>query len=102
MPSESTPLAVLQIHPSDNVCVAVRPLPAGATIACAGVSFTLKQNVPLGAKLALADLPAGTKILKFGEPIGTLSRNVPVGGYVHTHNLESDYLHTHARGELLG
>lgn len=94
-------LDVLQIHPADNVCVAVRPLAAGAAIACAGARFQLARDVPLGGKLALAPLAAGTKIIKFGEPIGTLTAAVPVGGYVHTHNLESDYLPTHARGELV-
>jgi hypothetical protein len=92
---------VLHIHPSDNVCVAVRPLPAGMDIRCGEVEFTLDKPVPLGAKLSLATLDAGEKIVKFGEPIGSLTRAVRVGEYIHTHNLESDYLRTYERGELL-
>ena len=92
---------VLQIHPADNVCVATRPLSANTWITCGNVRFLLDRNVALGAKLALAPLPAGTKIMKFGEPIGTLTQAVPLGGYIHTHNLKSDYLHTHERGEQL-
>ena len=95
------PLDVLQIHPKDNVCVATRALVAGTQIACGGVSFKLAHDVALGAKLALAALPSGTKVLKFGEPIGTLTAPVLLGGYVHTQNLESDYLHTHAAGEFV-
>lgn len=95
-------LDVLRINPLDNVCVAMRPLGAGLAIRCEGVAFTLSQPVPLGGKLALAPLPAGSKVVKFGEPIGTLTADVPLGGYIHTHNLESDYLHTHANGERLG
>ena len=81
------PLDVLRIHPDDNVCVATRALAAGTKIVCGGVSFKLAHDVALGAKLALAALPSGTKVLKFG--------------YVHTQNLESDYLHTHARGAFV-
>ena len=95
------PLDVLRIHPDDNVCVATRALAAGTKIVCGGVSFKLAHDVALGAKLALAALPSGTKVLKFGEPIGTLTAPVPLGGYVHTQNLESDYLHTHARGAFV-
>lgn len=95
-------LDVLQVHPEDNVAVAVRPLRAGTHVSCAGVDFDLTQDVRLGAKLALRPLAAGQRVIKYGEPIGTLTADVPLGGYVHTHNLESDYLHTWARGELLG
>ncbi len=92
---------VLQIHPRDNVGVATHPLTAGTVIAAGPVCFTLAQDVGLGAKLALTALPAGAKILKYGEPIGTLTAAVPAGGYIHTHNLESDYLPTPARGDLV-
>jgi D-threo-aldose 1-dehydrogenase len=92
---------VLQIHPNDNVCVAVRALPAGWQIQCAGATFVLPEAVPLGAKIALAHMKAGDKIFKFGEPIGSLTSDVEPGRHVHTHNLESDYLHTYRRGELV-
>ncbi|MFV1981768.1 MAG: UxaA family hydrolase, partial [Rhodothermia bacterium] len=82
-------LDVIQIHPDDNVCVATRPLPAGSEIACGDVSFRLDESRPLGAKLALKEMRAGDKVIKFGEPIGSLTADVAVGEYVHTHNLES-------------
>lgn len=91
----------LQIHASDNVCVALRPLPSGASFQCAGVTLTLPQPVPLGAKIALKRLKAGEKVIKFGEPIGSLTADVEAGTHIHTHNLSSDYLHTYERGELL-
>lgn len=94
-------LDVLRIHAGDNVCVAVRPLAAGTAVQCAGASFVLAHDVRLGAKLALRPLRAGEKIFKYGEPIGTLTGDVPLGGYVHTHNLESDYLPTHELGAML-
>ena len=90
-------LDVLRIHPSDNVCVATHSIEAGASLRCDAVSFVLTHPVRRGSKLALADLPAGTKIIKFGEPIGTLLNSVRLGEYIHTHNLDSDYLPAHAR-----
>lgn len=94
-------LDVLQIHPDDNICVATRQLSAGSTIRCNGTVFKLTADVALGGKLALQDLSAGNKVIKFGKPIGTLEVDVPMGGYIHTHNLQSDYLRTHEHGELI-
>ena len=94
--------SVIQIHPDDNVCVATRPLTAGTEIVCGTARFTLSAACPLGAKLALVALTAGDKVIKFGEPIGSLTADVQVGDYIHTHNLESDYLHTYERGDLIG
>lgn len=94
-------LDVIQIHPADNVCVATRPLPAGSEIVCGAVRFRLDESRPLGAKLALKEMKTSDKIVKFGEPIGSLTADVAIGDYIHTHNLESDYLHTFQRGELV-
>ena len=87
-------LDVIQIHPDDNVCVATRPLATGSEIICGNVSFRIDESRPLGAKLALKEMHAGDKIIKFGEPIGSLTAEVAVGGYIHTQHLESDYLQT--------
>ncbi|MDP7063001.1 MAG: UxaA family hydrolase [Planctomycetota bacterium] len=86
-------LAVLRIHPSDNICVALHPMEAGTEIDCGSIQFVLTQDIRLGAKLALMPMSAGATILKFGEPIGTLTEDVELGGYVHTHNLKSEYVH---------
>lgn len=91
MDSRPLMIDVLQIHPADNVCVAVRPLPAGKSVLCAKAWFVLKESVPLGAKLALVPLKAGDKVIKYGEPIGSLTADVATGCYIHTHNLTSDY-----------
>jgi D-threo-aldose 1-dehydrogenase len=94
-------LDVIQIHPDDNVCVAARPLAAGTDIVCGDVNFKLAERCPLGSKLALKPLKSGDKVIKFGEPIGSVTADVGLGGYIHTHNLESDYLHTYERGDLI-
>lgn len=91
--TESKP-GLLQINPVDNVAVAVRAIEAGYAEQVGGVNVTAHHHLPLGAKLALKDIAAGEKIIKFGEPIGSASEPIRAGEYVHTHNLRSDYIPT--------
>jgi len=85
---------LLQIHASDNVAVASMPLAAGLEIAVAGVSVTVPRDVALGAKLAVRAIAKGSKVIKYGEPIGSAVVDIQQGDYVHTHNLHSDYIAT--------
>jgi altronate hydrolase len=81
----------LRIHANDNVCVAIHPLAAGSEVVCEDLRFTVIEDVRLGAKLALCPLQKNDLVIKFGEPIGSLNQSVGIGGYIHTHNLSSDY-----------
>lgn len=82
--SETRP-AVLRLHPSDNVGVALRGLAAGADSGEAGV--VARQAVPRGHKIALQDIEAGAAVLKLGFPIGVAAAAIPAGSHVHSHNL---------------
>jgi altronate dehydratase len=55
----------------------------------------LPDRVPTGHKLALAPVAAGEKVVKYGSPIGSATRDIQPGEYVHLHNLRSDYLPTY-------
>ncbi len=57
------------------------------------------HTVPLGHKVAARDIAAGEKIVKYGAPIGSATRDIASGEHVHTHNVKSDYLPTFKRGE---
>jgi altronate dehydratase len=46
--------------------------------------------LPLGHKIALADIAAGDDVVKYGAKIGRASRLIKVGDYVHIHNVTSD------------
>ncbi|HMR32829.1 MAG TPA: UxaA family hydrolase, partial [Geminicoccus sp.] len=84
--------AAVVIHPDDDVAVALRPLAPGRVRVRSGgrtIELEVAQEVPLGHKLALRDLPAGTIIRKYGEAIGALTEAVGRGGHVHVHNLRS-------------
>ena len=80
----------------DNVgVVVVEDLKAGDEMLCVVTEddsdFTLvaKQDVPIGHKVALADLKQGDTIIKYGEDIGRLIAAVATGEHVHVHNLKT-------------
>ena len=80
----------IRINPVDNVAVALSPIAAGEAVTVDGAVVAAREDIPRGHKLALADLPAGTHVIKYGQPIGSLSAPVLAGGWVHTHNLATD------------
>ncbi len=93
-----TDLRLLRLAPEDNICVAATTLESGETISIGGRPVTLLQRIPTGHKIALQAIAAGGKVIKYGAPIGSATRDISPGQYVHTHNVKSDYLPTLARG----
>ena len=78
----------IYLHPSDNVCVAARDLPAGATVSAGGHSITLVTPVRLGHKIAIAPIAAGQPAIKYGQTIGFATAAIAPGTWIHTHNLD--------------
>lgn len=83
----------IRLDPADDVATVLRPLEAGFTATLSGpdghTRLTLREAIPAFHKVALADLPAGTPIHKYGAVIGALTAPVAAGDLVHVHNLES-------------
>ena len=54
-------------------------------------TVTIKSlvEVPLGHKLALADIKNEDTIIKYGNDIGRAVSDIPKGGYVHVHNVKT-------------
>jgi altronate hydrolase len=82
------------LSPADSVAILTERVPAGARPLGRGV--TLGGPVSPGHKLALAAIPKGAEILKFGQIIGYATEDIAEGAHVHTHNCEfgghdSDY-----------
>ena len=75
---------LLQLHPDDNVAVVLTALSAGQT---AG-SVTVLSDIPSGHKIACSAINAGAHVVKFGQVIGTATRDIAVGEHVHSHNLD--------------
>ena len=82
------PLA-LQVHPDDNVAVAIEALAAGTTVSVGEGEVTLRDDVPKGHKIALRDLGAGADVIKYGAHLGHTTEAVGAGAWVHSHNLRT-------------
>ena len=68
----------LQIHPSDNVAVALRDLAEGTAVA----GVILREPIPRGHKFTLRDLAEGEDVIKYGYPIGHVTRAAVAGTLV--------------------
>ena len=79
----------LQIHPADNVAVALAPLSAGTGIRLDDVSLTLTEDIPQGHKFALRPIASGEQIIKYGYPIGLAKEEIAPGQWVHIHNIRT-------------
>ena len=98
--TEDTPLILL--HPDDNILIATADVPRTARVMIDGAAVCLKTTIPIGHKVARGPMSVGTKILRYGAPIGSLTQAVETGGHVHLHNLKSDYIATHDRETVTG
>ena len=72
----------ITMHPADNVAIVANDggLPPGATFAC---GLVLRERVPQGHKVALADLPQGSVVRRYDVPIGYALQDIPAGSWVH-------------------
>ncbi len=88
------------INGKDNVAVVLEDIEAGAKVDAVGAGRTERlsaaQAIPFGHKIALAGMPKGVEVYKYGEVIGRASRDIKVGEHVHVHNIEG----TRGRGDL--
>ena len=70
--------------------------PTGTLVEVEGQQVEARQEIPYGHKIALADIPAGSTVLKYGLSIGNATQEIRRGDHVHIHNVESN----RGRGDL--
>ena len=46
-------------------------------------------DIPLGHKIAIKPLATGDTVTKYEHDIGRAIEDIPVGGYVHAHNIKT-------------
>ena len=80
---------LVQITPKDMVAVALQPLAAGERVDWGAGAVTLREDIPMGHKVALRSIAKGEPVIKYGFPIGEATADIPEGGHVHTHNLRT-------------
>jgi altronate dehydratase len=66
----------------------VEDIPAGGTVVAGSHAFAALDPIPLGHKVALADIAVGQGVVKYGEVIGLCQAPIARGNHVHRHNLD--------------
>lgn len=51
--------------------------------------LTARHDIPIGHKVALADIRAGDTIWKYGQDIGRAIADIGRGEHVHVHNVKT-------------
>ena len=90
----------LILHPKDNVASVMEEVSSGDDVMLQGGSATLLlqavEKIPFGFKMATVDIRQGDTVIKYGEVIGTASKDIQKGALVHIHNIEG----ARGRGDL--
>ncbi len=77
---------VLQVHPKDNVLVALQDLPRGEQVIFNGITYVLQDVIPAKHKFFLQDMKTGDAIIMYGVLVGKAQYDIPKGGLMTTDN----------------
>lgn len=80
-------LAYLQIHPKDNVLVALRDLPEFSQVEYAGETIVLKQTVKAKHKFTITPMSQDSEVFMYGVLVGKLNYDLDAGVLINTENL---------------
>lgn len=92
---KETPHLLAHDHADNVAVVVVEGLKAGTrmrgvvTADDSDFELVALDDVPIGHKVALADLNEGDTAVKYGEDIGRFVASVKKGGHVHVQNLKT-------------
>ena len=82
-------MKLIRIHPADNVAVALEDILQGESLTVDGQEVTAAQAIQRGHKIALAPIPAGAPVMKYGCAIGLAKEDIAPGQWVHVHNVHT-------------
>ncbi|MGM1430367.1 UxaA family hydrolase [Sphingobacterium lactis] len=84
---EKERLDYLQIHPKDNVLVALRDLPQGQVVNFQGVTFPLRRAVAAKHKFTVTAMPKDSEIYMYGVLVGKVNADLEQGELLDVDNL---------------
>ncbi|WOI54812.1 UxaA family hydrolase [Parvularcula sp. LCG005] len=97
--SDVVPVRTILLHPTDNVVLLPTSIEAGQVILVDAETFEMPNRIGSGHKIARQDMKMGEEVVKYGAPIGIVTHDVKRGDHLHTHNMASQYISTHDRGD---
>ncbi|RFM34161.1 UxaA family hydrolase [Chitinophaga silvisoli] len=80
----------LQIHPGDNVLVALQDLQQGTEVGFNGSTITLLKDVPAKHKFMIADVKEGDPITMYGVLVGKANCAIAKGELITITNVKHD------------
>lgn len=80
-------MRVIQIHPADNVAVALEDIAKGEIVGIGSTELPVQEDIPRGHKIALKAISEGEPVMKYGNPIGKAKTEILPGQWVHVHNV---------------
>ena len=86
---------ILQIHPDDDLIVALADQPAGTTIQFGSQQLVLARRIPAKHKFAIRSFAAGDPVRMYGITVGRAAIPIASGELITTENL------THATDEVV-
>lgn len=78
----------LIVDSQDNVAVMLSAVDQGDTVTTGNDIIVSKNAISIGHKICTKQIPEGTNVVKYGLPIGRAIRDISVGEWVHSHNVE--------------
>ncbi|WP_316767758.1 altronate dehydratase family protein [Pedobacter frigiditerrae] len=82
-----TEISYLQIHPKDNMLVALKDLEKGFPVHFQGETIYLKDHVQCKHKFSTTDLAQGTQLYMYGVLVGETTTFIPAGSALTTANI---------------
>ncbi|MFY8024853.1 MAG: UxaA family hydrolase [Sediminibacterium sp.] len=79
---------VIQMHPNDNVLVALTDLEKDVTVEFNNQSYQLRDKIKAKHKFYISDLTEGAEVIMYGVLIGKVYTNVMKGSLMTTENLK--------------
>src|SRR4051794_22821728 len=85
---------VVQLHSKDDVVISLHEVHQGENLQIQTeengiINIPIQEDIPKGHKILVRPVNKGEDVLKFGYSIGKAKRDISVGEWVHTHNLET-------------
>jgi (2R)-sulfolactate sulfo-lyase subunit alpha len=87
--------SVLLHEADDDVGIATEDIQTGREVGAVTLDgqfvavVLIREDIPLGHKVAMRDIPAGAKVTEYGRPIGQATQAILRGCHIHTHNLKT-------------
>ncbi|MDR1732284.1 MAG: UxaA family hydrolase [Synergistaceae bacterium] len=80
----------LMINPMDSVVMVLEDAKKGDSVVTPKGTVTLVEDVEFAHKASISDMKKGQPVIKYGEEIGYLLKDVSAGSWIHVHNMGCD------------